>query len=380
MLEISRPRSGSTAVKIRPGWLRVGPALAVAVSAGALLWGQQPPALNDAIRLYQAGHLREGCALFRRLAAGRPTDAELSLYSLGCAIGDKNEAAIAASRRALLKNAPAHSALHARAADWLVEVGRCAEAAEEFRLAPPPGKAGAVEYALGQCEQNAGHATQAVERFRKAIGENPDVEEYRLSLAMVMISGGQPMDAGEVLVDAAKRFPRSVRIVVTMSLLHLELGYPDRARLGYNKAHELAPDAPMVWKLLGRIQNSEGAYADAVASFEKAATQEPRDAQTWFLMGISQARLEGGANKALADFQRALELDGDLLEARLQCATIYLQNNQDYARAIAELRRVIAAAPDSKRAHLLLAQAYRRFGQPEKAAAEARKYKELTQR
>lgn len=341
--------------------------------------GQTPAdPLERAIILYRAGDTRQACPMFRQLTTRRQSNPALHLYLVGCAIRDKNDSAIAASRRALARTAPAPSPVHAVAGDWLAAAGQCRAAEEEYVLAPPPGTPGAAAFALAQCLQSAGDGKGAVARYRQAVEESPDKEEYRLSLAFLLIGAGVDDEAGKVLVDAARRFPQSVRVLVTMSILHIELGYPERARIGYEKALALAPDSPLVWKLLGRIQNAEGAYAEAVKSFELAAAAEPGDAQTWLFMGLAQLRLEGGADKALADFVRALELDDGLLEARVQAASIYLQSKQEYAKAAAELERAIAAAPDLVRAHLLLVQAYQRLGQPEKAAAEARKYRELT--
>jgi Tfp pilus assembly protein PilF len=345
-----------------------------------LAFAQKPGSeLDRAIALYQAGDIRGACSTLRQPAAHDSSDARVYLYSAGCALHEHDDKVLEDSRRALAKIAPASSPVHAVLGDWLAGAGRCGAAEQEYALAPPPGTAGAVAFALAQCLQTTGEPAAAVNRYKQAIGENPDREEYRLSLAFLLIGVGASEDAGRVLVDAAKRFPSSVRILVTMSLLHLELGYPDRARIGYEKARALEPDSPLVWKLLGRIQAAEGAHADAVASFEQAAAKDARDAQTWLWMGLSQVRLEHGAETALSDFQRALELDADLVEARLQSASIYLQNKLDYAKAAAELQRVLASNPDLARAHLLLVQAYQRLGQPEKAAVEARKYRELTQ-
>jgi len=175
-----------------------------------------------------------------------------------------------------------------------------------------------------------------------------------------------------------KRHPQSLRILVAMSLLHLELGYPDRARIGYDKARAIDPDSPMVWKLHGRIQNGEGHYEDAVKTFEHAATLDPKDAQIPLFMGMALARIEGRTGQALAAFLHALELDPTLTEARFQAATIYFQNKEDYTSTANQLEKVIAATPGHLRARQLLVQSYYRLGWKDKASAEERKLRELT--
>jgi tetratricopeptide (TPR) repeat protein len=334
--------------------------------------------MDRAVAAYRAEKLHEACPAFEALAARRPSDPEPHLYLLGCAIRHRNVQRMDAEQTALRRLAPGPAAAHGLAAGWLASAGQCRAAEDEYALAPKP--AGAVEFALAQCYQAVGDVEAAITRYRKAIESNPQKEEHYLSFAFLLIGMGRSEDAGKLLIDALQQFPRSVRVLATMSLLHLELGYPDRARIGYERARALDPGSAMVWKLLGRIQNAEGSYEDAVRSFRRSAAIDPRDAQTFLFIGMAHARLEGGADQALAAFLRALELDPGLLEARFQAASIYLQAKEEYAKAVSHLERVVAAAPGFARAHQLLIQAYQRLGWTEKAAAEARKFRALTSR
>jgi len=354
-------------------------------------WGQtaKPPSSSAAgdvraltaraVGLYQKGNFREACPIFAELAARQPSNPYVHLHLLGCSIRQGDVKGIAKERAALRKLAPAGTKAHALAANWLASRGHCAAAEEEYALAPPGSAAGAVEFALAQCSEGAGDVERAVKGYRRALELNPEKEEYYLSLAILLMGTSETEEAGKVLVEAVKRYPQSLRILVTMSLLHLELGFVDRARIGYEKARAIAPDSAMVWKLLGRIQHAEGAYEDAVRSFERAATIDPKDAQTYLFTGMALLRMEGGAERALEAFLRAIALDPELLEARFQAASIYLQTKQDYAKAASYLEKVVAAAPDFRRARQLLIQAYYRLGWNEKAAAQAKKLRELTE-
>jgi len=316
--------------------------------------------------------------MFRELESRQPSNPLPHLYLLGCAIHDRRQPAIREEREALLhltvKGAPAFAVAGA----WLASGGYCAEAEEEFAMAGPPSEAGAFEFALAQCHQDRGDIKKAQEEYQKALSLNPDKEEYALSLSFLLTAIGDTEGAGKVLVDAVKRHPQSLRILVAMSLLHLELGYPDRARIGYDKARAIDPDSPMVWKLHGRIQNGEGHYEDAVKTFEHAVALDPKDAQIPLFMGMALARIEGRTDQALAAFLHALELDPTLTEARFQAATIYFQNKEDYTSTANQLEKVIAATPGHLRARQLLVQSYYRLGWKDKASAEERKLRELT--
>ncbi len=334
-------------------------------------------AQSRATALYRKGDLHRACPMFADLASREPRSGLARLYLVGCAIQRRDRRAIAAARESLRRLSPGPAVAHAMAGDWLASAGYCVEAGEEYSRAAAPGIPGTVEFALAQCEQNTGNVDVALKLYRTAIDLNPDREEQHLSMAFLLIGMGQSDEAGKVLVEAAHRFPNSVRVLVTMSILHLELGYTDRARMGYEKARALAPDAPIVWKLLGRIQMAEGAAEEATNSLERAVAQDPKDAQAYLFMGTAQAKLDGGSEKALTSFLRALELDPALTEARFQAASVYFQTKGDYVKAAAELEKVVAAAPGFTRAYQLLAQAYQRLGQPEKAAAAAKRLRAL---
>lgn len=329
-----------------------------------------------AVALYDQGNLPQACPLFATLSAGRPSDPAPHLYLLGCAIRRKDARAIDQEQQTLDRLARVGAPAHAVAGDWLAGAGHCRAAEREYALAPPTA-AGALDFSLARCSEAAGDVEVALRRYRKAIDLNPDKEEYRLSLAIFLMTSGDTAQAGAVLVEAEKRFPRSARVLATMSLLHLQLGYADRARVGYERARRLEPDSPIVWKLLGQIEYAEGAFAESVRSYQRAASAAPNDPQTYLFMGLAQMRLEGGADEALADFLRALDLDPSLLEARVQAAAIYLDSKADYVKAARQLERAVSAAPDFARAHQLLIQAYQRLGLREKAATEARTYRQL---
>jgi tetratricopeptide (TPR) repeat protein len=300
------------------------------------------------------------------------------LFLLGCAIHASRTPEIHKQLEILTRLTRKGAAAYGVAGGWLATAGYCSEAGQAFAEAGHPPEAGTFEFALAQCHQERGDVPKALDQFRKGVALNPEKEEYALSLSFLLTATGDTTEAGKVLVDAVKLHPRSVRILTAMSLLHLELGYPDRARMGYEKVRTIDPESPMVWKLLGRIQNGEGHYEDAVKSFDEAAARDPKDAQVPLFRGVALARMDGRADQALADFLRAQELDPALTEAGFQAATIYFQVKDDYAHAAKLLEKVVAATPGHIRARQLLVQSYYRLGEKDKAIAEQQKLREFS--
>lgn len=334
--------------------------------------------LERSLSLYQSGDLSRACPEIANEALESPRDPVPRLYLLGCAIHSRSTTLIRARQEALDKVAHLGASTHQTAGEWLVLGGYCSEGEREFSMGPS-GDIAAVRFALGQCYQAVGNATKAAADYEKALQLDPNKEEYYLSLAILLMAGGKPEEAGKILLQSAAHFPDSVRTLIAMSLLHLELGYPDRARLGYEKARALAPDSPAVWKLLGRIQMAEGTYEEAAASFEHSASIDNTDAETYLLLGMAEMKIDGGPDRALVAFKRAIAIDSKLNEARILAASVYLRDKRDLANAKNELLTVLSSEPDSIQAHRLLMQVYQMQGMIPKAAAEAAEVRRLSE-
>lgn len=332
---------------------------------------------SRAVDLYQMNERQKACSLFEQLKTDPPSSPLLQLYLLGCAIWRPNGLSVELGQRQFDRLDSPASGRNEIAGDWLAAGGHCLEAEQEYARAPTGKAVGANEYGLGQCYQKKGDRPSAIAEYRKALELDPAREEHYLSLASLLIINGDFEEAGKILTEGEDRFPKSVRLVIAMSLLRLDLGYPDEALIEYERAKSLAPDTPAVWKLLGMIQRTQGDFPNAVKSFEHAAVADKKDAQTYLFMGLAQERIKGGTDAALIDFERAAEIAPGLMDARFAAASIYLLSKGDSARAISLLMEITAAAPNYAPAYRLLAQAYQRLGAFEKADAASRKYRQL---
>ena len=366
---------------VAPSLIRGG-AIFVIFSCAQMIPAQDSSNLNArlerSLSLYRSGDLSRACPEIANEAQESPTNPVPRLYLLGCAIRSRSTALIRARQEALDKAAHLGAPTHQTAGEWLASGGFCAESEHEFSLGPS-GDTAAVQFALGRCYQAVGNATEAAADYEKALQLDPNKEDYYLSLAILLMAGGKPEEAGNVLLQSAAHFPDSVRTVIAMSLLHLELGYPDRARLGYEKAKVLAPESPAVWKLLGRIQMAEGTYEEAAASFEHSASIDNTDAETYLMLGMAEMKIDGGSDKALAAFKRAIAIDSKLNEARILAASTYLRDKRDLANAKNELLTLLSSEPNSIRAHRLLMQVYQMQGMTQRANAEASEVRRLSE-
>ena len=158
----------------------------------------------------------------------------------------------------------------------------CQNAANDFAEAakgvqPKDVKNASVVLAnLGSAYECAGQYDQAVDAFQKSIDAQPNAGAYtRLStnLANAAVAQNDPT----VLQNKV-----------------------NQAQAACDKAAALDPaSAKVCWKNLGIVLYNKQHQKEAVAAFQKVTSLDPKDAQTWFLLGSSLAaqidsKQEGG--------------------------------------------------------------------------------------
>ena len=113
--------------------------------------------------------------------------------------------------------------------------------------------------------------------------------------------------------------------------------------------------------LKGKQYLDHGDYAAAVAQFKTAATLLVTNAAAWNYYGVALQRA-GQPDDAVNAYNRALELDRDLLEARLNLGTLFLEQNKP-ADAKAEFTACTLRRPNDATAWLKLGSAQLKLGE-----------------
>jgi putative PEP-CTERM system TPR-repeat lipoprotein len=229
----------------------------------------------------------------------------------------------------------------------------------------------------------------AQETLRRTLVAAPDRLEVRLLLIDAYLADGQAAAALREAQEAVAQAPRDPRAAAAQGLAHLAAKQPEAAQAALRKALELQPGFPGAALNLGRLIAAGGDPAGARRLYEQALVAEPGNTQALVLLaqldtdaGATAAALErlrvglaaAPANAALRaalarlliltkDPGAALHLlqeapsggnaDPNLLLVRGQAE---LASGQAYT-AVATLRDLVAAQPQSAAAHLLLAQA-----------------------
>jgi len=135
-------------------------------------------------------------------------------------------------------------------------------------------------------------------------------------------------------------------------------------------------------QVLGREYFERGLYPDAVREIEEALSLVPDFPDLHNLLGLALG-MNGERERSVAAFRRALELNPNYLEARLNLAIVYNEMGR-YDEALEEFAVAPPRDPDHENlspdvrsfladSHVLLGDAYRDLGMPVDATQEYRK-------
>lgn len=134
-----------------------------------------------------------------------------------------------------------------------------------------------------------------------------------------------------------------------------------------NPANAPSPAPEFDHVLEGERLFGEGRLEEARAMFQMAADICPGNALAWNNLAVI-AMTENNDREAERCLRQALEIKGDMLEARFNLVEIYCLREQ-WPKAVRELNRILERHPADLPAIKRLAQVYVSMGEPDKAMA-----------
>ena len=151
-----------------------------------------------------------------------------------------------------------------------------------------------VYLAAAELEKAAGGSTETIDGLlRKAVSHAPGVLGPKLQLADFLLRTQQKAEALTILREAAT----------------------------------IAPENPVLLKLLGHAQVANGDVQQAVSVFQKRAAQEPDNAEALMDLGRAQF-MNGDAKGAEANLRRSLALRQDLFEVQRVLISIMIDGKR----------------------------------------------------
>jgi tetratricopeptide (TPR) repeat protein len=214
---------------------------------------------------------------------------------------------------------------------------------------------------LSALASRLGFSEQAVALARQAAQGSPDDPEVWHQWAVKLMEAGRMKEAGKVFERLVAMVPRQPEVLLTIARyeeargdwrqaetryrqmaqatpgqvapglllgdLYLRHGQGERALRELTKLARQHPDHPAVQALRGQACQAQGRLPEARAAFLQAQQLEPQWLQPYLEAGEVCRRLQDYA-AAAQQFERALELSGGALPARLGLAEVRLAQGQ----------------------------------------------------
>jgi tetratricopeptide (TPR) repeat protein len=363
--------------------------------------------LKAAISLHQSGDLAQASALYQKVLANEPENAE-AMHLLGVLSHQQGAHARAVE---LISRAVAHKpnlpAFHANLAEAyramgdydraigsctaaialkpnypealanlglaLQGAGRLDEAGEQFRRAidQRPGFA-AAHNNLGNLLREAGRADEALKHFFRAVELDPADALARTNLGQMLLERGQALDALPHCEEAVRRLPGIAALHHNLGNVLRELGELDRAQAAYVQAIRLEPGLAKAHAHLGLLLRRKRRLDDALVCLRRAIELDPAEAAfPEFLGDLCAERLD--FVEAIKCYQQALAIaPRETAGLRLSLGWA-LQEDGRFAEASQQYQEAHRLQPGLAAVHNHLAGIHEELGELELAEAAYRR-------
>ncbi|MFQ5701966.1 MAG: tetratricopeptide repeat protein, partial [Acidobacteriota bacterium] len=268
--------------------------------------------LTDGIRAYKEGRPKDAIPLLEE-AAGIALNSFRAYYYLGLAYkSDRQYKKSIEPLAVALELDPVNLSARVALGDCYLNRGDPTEALAEYHRALRLQEDFAPAYdALGRAAESSGDDEKAIEYFRRAIELNPGFPNPSLNLGDLYMRDGRYDEAIKLFLDAIK----------------------------------VRPDFAAAYNRLGVAYAKQKLGNEAIAALRRAQTLE--QGNPWHSVTIGRVFLDlDNEVQAAREFDKALDLDPDYLEAYLAKATLLRrQGKLDQALAVLDdgLRREVEA-------------------------------------
>jgi tetratricopeptide (TPR) repeat protein len=261
---------------------------------------------------------------------------------------------------------------------------------------------------LGMAYLRVSQTQKAIPLLKKVITLYPKELRAYVNLGYAYQETGQVEEAARILEKANTLFPNNTEILYNLGKSYTRLmeksfqqmakvdgdsyrfhevmgdsyvlrrDYPN-AQAEYRKAIENCPDPslPGLHFALGSSYWLEAKWDPAIEEFKKELEISPDDYMTNWKLGDTYL-FKRDYDNARIYLERALKERPDLGQAFRDMGKLCILTGQP-EQAVVYLKKVTAISPDEPTTHYLLAQAYRKIGNPAQVKAELEEFQRLRQ-
>jgi tetratricopeptide (TPR) repeat protein len=235
---------------------------------------------------------------------------------------------------------------------------------------------------LAQIEEKDGNFVAAANQFQSAAHVDPS-ESNLFDWGGELLLHRTLDPAVEVFRQATDRYPQSPRLMVGLGMAYYARGNYDDAVKAFLRGADLDPNDARCYRFLSRAYDSSPSQAaEVIERFRRYAELQPNNglALYYYAMSLWKGKRaqdpEFDPKQIDSLLRRAIAADPKLPEANLQLGNLNADQGK-FADAIPEYQRALELNPDLADARYRLGQAYVRSGQKDKAQEQFQVYQQL---
>jgi tetratricopeptide (TPR) repeat protein len=235
---------------------------------------------------------------------------------------------------------------------------------------------------LGELDERLGDPLEAVREYERAARMDPNERNYfEWGTELLLHRADQP--AVEVFTRGVRAHPESARMLAGLGAALYAEGDYEKAALQLCEAADLKPTDTTAYQFLGRMEKSVTAPLPCgEEKLARFAQEQPGNAWANYYYGLTLWKRDRGSENA-AGLQRAEELlekavaiDPKFGEAYLQLGILH-SGQGGFERAIRDYKRAIEVSSPLSEPHYRLGLAYKRMGEEKKAEQEFQVYEKM---
>jgi len=306
--------------------------------------------LGLAVKHHQAGRLTEAEAMYRRVLAEEPENAN-ALHLLGVLAhqSGNNARALELIQQAVAIN-PTAAEFLINMASVLTALSRPEEAMLAAKKAVELNSESAVaQFALGKMLVAAGQVEEGIGCFRRALAIRRNFPEGHFQLGCLLAEQGKFDHAVAAFGEAVRLKPDYTDAWSSLGTAWKDLGKLDDAAGAYREALRLNPDSAEDHNNLGNVLNGQGKTEEAIFEYREAIRLRPDVALVHYNLGIALGQ-QSKPDDAIAAYREALRINPDYAEAYNNLGLALLQRNE-LAEATKSFSNAIRLKPDFGEAH-----------------------------
>jgi len=218
---------------------------------------------------------------------------------------------------------------------------------------------------LGALYEATGELPKALDAYAAAVRDDPESPDRYLDYTRLLMDLDRYGEAARIVARGMKDTPDTYALHLRMGSIDLTQGQYAEARESFEKAIAEHPEITLGYIALAQGYMRDGKDQEAATVLASARKKLPPNAMLEYLYGLVLSHLSQ-PREAVAALQRSIALDSKIAESHYELGKLYLGQG-DVQPARKEFEQVLTLAPQHANAHYQLSRIYSRLGEMKKS-------------